>query len=98
MGTQIIEYSYSGDEGTWRRTIETFFTNIAADPQISSGFTYQVFVREDGVSRIHVPVWRDQETLDRLQAQPFFKEFAEAVKDFAGDTLRITKPLLQTNP
>jgi hypothetical protein len=98
MGTQIVEYSYSGDEEVWRETIETFFANIAADPEISKGFTYQVFVRDDGVTRLHIPVWRDQSVLERLQAQPFFREFADTVKGFAGDTLKITKPVLLTNP
>jgi hypothetical protein len=92
MGTQLIEYSYSGDEAAWRRTIETFLGHIRADPILAEGFTYAVYVRPDGAARVHVPVWKDQAVLERLQAASFFKEFSAAVKAFAGDSLKTTKP------
>ncbi|WP_421852215.1 hypothetical protein [Oricola sp.] len=98
MGSQIIEYSYSGDEAAWRQSIESFHDNIAADAVLREGFTYQVFVREDGATRVHVPVWRDPSVLEHLRAQPFFKEFAAQVKDFAGGEITYTKPVLETTP
>ncbi|MEX0853865.1 MAG: hypothetical protein WD036_11375 [Bauldia sp.] len=94
MGTQLIEYTYSGDEKVWREAIETFLGHIRADPMLSAGLTYQVFVREDGKSRVHVPVWRDKAALDRLQATPYFAAFSSAVKAFAGDSMKVTKPRL----
>ena len=94
MGTQLIEYTYSGDERAWREAIETFLGHIRADPVLAAGLSYAVFVRDDGKSRLHVPVWRDQATLDRLQAEPFFKTFSSAIRGFAGDTLKTTKPQL----
>jgi quinol monooxygenase YgiN len=94
MGTQLIEYTYAGDERPWREAIETFLTNIRDDPALSGGISYAVFVREDGKTRVHVPVWRDQATLERLQAQPFFKDFSTSVKGFAAGTLKTSKPVL----
>ena len=94
MGTQLIEYTYSGDERPWREAIETFLGHIRADPDLAAGISYAVFVREDGKSRLHVPVWRNQATLERLQAEPFFKTFSASVRSFAGDTLKTTKPVI----
>jgi hypothetical protein len=94
MGTQLIEYTYSGDETSWRQAIETFLGHVRADPVLADGLTYAVFVREDGKARVHVPVWRDQAVLDHLQSQPFFKTFASAVREFAGGSPRTTKPTL----
>jgi quinol monooxygenase YgiN len=96
MGTQLIEYTYSGDEQAWREAIETFLAHVRADPILAAGLTYAVFVREDGKARVHVPVWRDQAVLDRLQAGPFFKAFSSAIKGFAGGTLKTTKPHLSS--
>ncbi len=94
MGTQLIEYIYAGDETPWREAIEAFLGHIRADPILAAGLTYQVFVRDDGKARVHVPVWRDQAILDRLQAAPYFRTFSAAVKAFAGDSLKVTKPRL----
>ena len=94
MGSQLIEYTYAGDEKPWREAIETFLAAIRADPVLAAGVTYNVFVREDGRSRMHVPVWRDQATLDGLQAASFFKVFSAAIKGFAGGTLKVTRPVL----
>ena len=98
MGSQIIEYSFSGDEAAWRQSIESFHENIAADEVLRDGFTYQVFVREDGTTRVHVPVWRDESVLEHLRAQPFFKEFAAQVKGFAKGEITYTQPAMQTTP
>lgn len=92
MGTQLIEYQYSGDEAAWRSNIETFFAHIRADPILREGLHYAVFVRPDGISRVHVPNWRDQSVLDHLFAQPFFKVFSTAVNSQAAEKPAVTKP------
>lgn len=96
MGSQIIEYSYAGDEDVWRAAIEKFLAAIAADATLKGSFSYHVFIKVDGVSRVHVPVWAGEAVLAHLTAQPFFAEFAAAVKQFAGGELTVTKPVLAT--
>lgn len=92
MGGLLIEYVYEGDEASWTAAIEAFLGAIAADPKLAGRFRYLVFVKDDGKSRVHVPSWDSPETLAHVQAQPFFKTFTEAVKGFAGDGLRTSKP------
>ena len=91
MGGLLIEYRYDGDEAVWQNAVESFIKNIAADARLRSSFRYHVFVKEDGVSRVHVPSWDSEETLKHLQSQPFFSEFAGHIKSFAGDSLSTTK-------
>jgi hypothetical protein len=92
MGTQLIEYSFNGDERAWEEAVQTFLGHIRADPILAAGISYAVFVRDDGKSRLHVPTWKDQDVLERMQAAPFFKVFSGAIRGFAGDTLKVTKP------
>ena len=96
MGTRLAEYRYSGDEALWRQTIERFFSAIASDPVLRDGLSYQVFVDDDGVTRRHIPVWRDQSVLDHLQSQPFFKEFTDTINGFAGGKVTLSQPALAT--
>lgn len=35
--------------------------------------------------------WDSDDTLSHLQAQPFFKTFAEAVQSFAGDSMNAAR-------
>jgi hypothetical protein len=85
-----ITYQYSGDEARWRAAIDDFLAAIAADPVTAEGFSYQVAVADDGVSRIHWGHWDSQDTLKHLQSQAFFKTFSGHVKTFAGDSLTAT--------
>lgn len=91
MGSQLIEYAYDGDEEVWRETIETFLGQVDDDPVLREGFSYHVYLRPDGISRVHVPVWRDEAVLEHLRAQPFFKTFSEKINELAGDSLQVTK-------
>lgn len=91
MGGLLIEYQYDGDESAWQNAVDNFLKNIAADTRLQTSFRYHVFVKEDGVSRVHVPSWDTEETLKHLQAQPFFAEFAGHIKGFGGDSLKTTK-------
>ena len=84
MGGLLIEYQYNGDEAVWTEAIKTFLNAIAADPKLNGRFRYHVFVKEDGMSRVHVPSWDSEATLAHLQSQGFFKTFAETVRGFAG--------------
>lgn len=86
-----VEYEYEGDEAAWKSVIDEFLRDVAADPRLSPGFRYLVFVKADGKSRVHVPSWDPPKTLAHLQSQPFFKTFSAAIKLFAGSTLRTTK-------
>ena len=91
MGGLLIEYQYAGDENEWQEAVDNFLKNIAGDERLRTGFRYHVFVKEDGVSRVHVPSWDSEETLKHLQSQPFFSEFAGKIQTFAGDSLNTTK-------
>ncbi len=87
----LIQYAYSGDETPWKAATEAFVAAIDADDRLRGRFSYQVNVLGDGVGRVHVGRWDDDETLSHLQAQPFFKTFSEAVQGFAGDSLNAAK-------
>lgn len=98
MGAQLIEYIYDGDEAVWRKTIEDFFANLRKDPMLADGLTYQVYMREDGRTRIHAPTWRNKLVLDHLNRQKFFADFTAAIQKFAGDSIRFSKPAMILNP
>ncbi len=98
MGTQIIEYSYSGDESEWKANIDEFFAHLKADPILKDGLSYSVYIRADGVSRVHVPAWRDQAVLDHMLKQSFFEAFSKNVNRMANGTIKVTKPALVFHP
>ncbi len=79
-----ITYEYSGNEDDWTAATGAFIAAINADPDASGKFTYQVAVADDGKTRFHWGRWDSAETLAHVQAQPYFKEFAGKVRDFAG--------------
>ncbi len=87
----LIRYEFDGDEAAWRSAVDSFMTNIGADPEVSGGFSYSVNVAADGKRRVHIGRWRDQATLETLQGRDYFKTFAAAVKGFAGDTLEAVR-------
>ena len=86
----VIEYDFSGDETEWQDAVDTFTGQIDADERLRGRFSYQCNVRNDGSGRIHVGQWDEDETLKHLQAQPFFGEFAQKVKAFAGGAPKST--------
>ncbi len=88
----VIRYSYSGEEADWRQLIDTFVSAIEADGDLAGKFHYLVSVGKDGVSRTHVGQWDEQATVETLQSRDFFKTFAGALKEMAGDTLQ-TAPM-----
>lgn len=82
-----IRYEFSGDEADWEDVIRTFIDNIDNDPEISGKFHYQVSKAKEGNLRVHWGRWDVPETVQTLQSRNYFKEFATALKGFAGDTL-----------
>lgn len=86
MRAITISYTYTGDEATWRAAIDAFIAAVDADPAASGRFVYQVAVG-DGGRRVHWGRWDEADTLAHVQSQPYFRAFAAAVKEFAGDTL-----------
>lgn len=91
MNGILIEYAYSGDETLWQEAIDEFIDAIKNDSNLEGKFKYIVTVKEDKKNRLHMARWSDQATLEYLQSQPFFKDFAGKIKEFAGDTLNTTK-------
>ena len=81
MGGLLIEYRYDGDEAVWQNAVESFIKNIAADARLRSSFRYHVFVKEDGISRVHVPSWDSEETLKHLQISTIFLRICRAYKE-----------------
>lgn len=84
----VVEYEYSGDEGDWQGGIDGFIAAINGDERLDGRFSYMVNVKKDGIGRIHVGQWDDEETLAHLQSQDYFKDFAAQLKGFAGDSLK----------
>ncbi|WP_170333859.1 hypothetical protein [Ruegeria arenilitoris] len=79
-----ITYSYEGNESAWTDATAAFISAINSDPAAAGKFTYQVAVADDGTTRFHWGRWDSAETLAHVQAQPYFKEFAAKVREFAG--------------
>ncbi len=83
MRTITITYDYDGDEQAWTGTCEAFINAVSSDPD-AQGFSYQVAVADNGVSRVHWGRWDSADTLAHVQGQDYFKSFAERVRAFAG--------------
>lgn len=79
-----ITYSFGGNEAEWQATTQTFISAIDADPEAAGKFVYQVAVADDGKTRFHWGRWDSAETLAHVQSQPYFKDFAAKVREFAG--------------
>mgnify|MGYP003994229329 CR=1 FL=1 len=84
----IIQYEYSGDEKAWETAINKFIEGVEAEPNLADKFTYRVNILKDGVGRVHLGHWADEDTLKYLQSLPIFSEFAEAMRGLAGDSLK----------
>ncbi|MCP4384234.1 MAG: hypothetical protein GY798_22965 [Hyphomicrobiales bacterium] len=83
----IVRYRYDGDDAPWRSTINRFIDAINADEAVKGRFRYSVTIAKDGVGRTHIGRWDSDETLKTVQSRDYFKQFSEAVQEFAGDTL-----------
>ncbi len=87
----LIQYDYSGEEAPWQSAVEKFTSEIDADPVLKGNFSYRVSIAADGVGRVHVGAWDSEEILAHLQSQPFFKEFASKVGEFAGGNQKASR-------
>jgi quinol monooxygenase YgiN len=83
----LITYRYSGDEAFWAKVTSTFTRAVAADPDLAGRFTYHVQKAADGVTRIHIGRWSDEEAVRRMQSRAYFIAFATALKELAGDSM-----------
>ncbi|SMP17711.1 hypothetical protein [Shimia sagamensis] len=77
-----ITYDYDGDDMVWVATCEAFINAVGNDPA-AQGFSYQVAVADNGVTRIHWGRWDSEATLKHVQSQEYFATFAARVKEFA---------------
>ncbi|SPJ30094.1 hypothetical protein [Falsiruegeria mediterranea] len=84
MRAITITYAFSGDETVWQNAVDAFISALDADQELDGRFSYQVAVADDKVTRIHWGRWDSAETLAHVQSQPYFKEFAGKVREFAG--------------
>ena len=77
-----ITYDYDGDDMVWVATCEAFINAVGSDPA-AQGFSYQVAVADNGVTRVHWGRWDSDATLKHVQSQEYFATFAAKVKEFA---------------
>lgn len=82
-----IRYEFDGDEAIWEVAIARFIAAVNADDEITGKFNYRVMKAREGKTRVHWGQWDVPETVKILQSRDYFKEFAAALKDLAGDTL-----------
>jgi quinol monooxygenase YgiN len=82
-----IQYKYDGDEAPWRDAIQAFVTAIDDDPDVAGKFKYSVATLSDGVTRLHIGQWDNDDSLKLMQSRPYFPKFAAQLKEMAGDTL-----------
>jgi len=82
-----IDYQFNGDETEWQNAIDEFVEKIDSDERLYGRFHYQVLKLGGDGRRVHIGRWDKQETLEHLQSQAFFKDFAGKIKAFAGESL-----------
>ena len=82
-----VRYEYDGPEQPWENVINAFIDAVNADTELAGRFDYQVNIGRDGKSRVHWGRWDEPATVERLQSRAYFREFSEALKTFAGDSL-----------
>lgn len=88
-GITII-YEFDGDEAEWESAVQEFINAVNNDSEIAGKFIYQVHKAKEGNRRIHWGQWDVPETVQKLQANDYFKTFAAQLKQMAGDTLTTT--------
>jgi hypothetical protein len=80
METTVVRYQAKPERvAENRRLIEAVFAEL--DQSEPEGFTYKVFLLEDGVSFIHVVIEHDIDEPDSLQAVPAFQTFVAGIGD-----------------
>ncbi|MBL4727340.1 MAG: hypothetical protein JKY83_11840 [Rhizobiaceae bacterium] len=85
-----ITYEFDGDEAEWESAVQDFINAINNDSEIAGKFTYQVHKAKEGNRRIHWGQWDVPETVQKMQANDYFKIFATKLKEMAGGTLVAT--------
>ena len=90
-GITII-YEFSGDEARWESAVADFVAAVNNDAAVRGKFNYTVHKVKEGNRRIHWGAWDVPETVKTLQSRDYFKTFAAALKEMAGDTL-VTVPV-----
>ena len=84
MRNVLVEYTYAGDEQAWQQLITDFINAIEADSELNGNFHYQVFSMPEN-RKVHIGRWSSEEVLKHLQAQSFFKTFAQGIQGLAGE-------------
>jgi predicted SnoaL-like aldol condensation-catalyzing enzyme len=80
MKTIVVRYQAKRERAAEnQQLIEAVFAEL--DEREPEGFTYKVFLLEDGVSFIHVVIEHDVDEPDSLQAVPAFQAFVAGIAD-----------------
>ena len=80
MKATVVRYQAKPDKAAEnRQLIEAVFAEL--DEREPKGFTYKVFLLEDGVSFIHVVIEHDVDEPDSLQAVSAFQAFVAGIAD-----------------
>jgi hypothetical protein len=80
LKTTVVRYQAKTERAADnQRLIEAVFAEL--DEREPEGFTYKVFLLEDGVSFIHVVIEHDIDHPDSLQAVPAFQAFVAGIAD-----------------
>lgn len=80
MKTTVVRYQAKPERAEEnQRLIEAVFAQL--DEREPEGFTYKVFLLEDGVSFIHVVIEHDVDKPESLQAVPAFQAFVADIAD-----------------
>lgn len=83
-----ITYEYDGDDMVWLGACEAFINAVTHDP-LAQGFSYQVAVADDEITRIHWGRWDNDAALKHVQSQDYFKTFVEKLEQLSEG--RITR-------
>jgi hypothetical protein len=80
MKTTLVRYQTKPERTEEnQRLIEAVFTEL--EERQPDGFTYKVFLFEDGVNFMHVVIEHDVEDADSLQELPAFQAFLADIDD-----------------
>ncbi|MBO9476580.1 hypothetical protein J7382_03435 [Shimia sp. R11_0] len=86
MRCVTITYEYEGDDMVWVANCEAFINAVGNDPG-AAGFSYQVAVADDGITRVHWGRWNSDAVLRHVQAQEYFKTFDAKLRQMANGSL-----------
>jgi hypothetical protein len=80
MKTTVVRYQVKPERAADnQQLIEAVFAEL--DEREPEGFTYKVFLLDDGVSFIHVVIEHDVDEPESLQAVPAFQAFVAGIAD-----------------